>query len=458
MPEQLELGTSDPSIRRRLTEIEYVNWCFGQPYNIAVVVHLSGRVTVPGVREAIAGLQRRHPLLRVTTVIDRDGMPWLESADVDRVPVRVIEQAAPGDAARLLDTDVATPFVMDHAPVPTGTTTTGTPRPPLFRVTVLAPRPPAGGMDVVLCAQHVIADGLSLFFLVRDLVHLLRDPDASPVIADQAARCEHVLPPEAARRMHRTPAVALTVRALLDVHRRLRPLLSRRPAPDPVRPGEPALAGTVPVHSWQLTPEQTTALLDRCRAERVSVQSAVCTAFLPSYGAVNTPVSLRGRLGVDVGDAVGLYVGNAVVMRSYRPGHDFWWNARAFHRRLRRAMRDPFFMIRFCSPAVPRAVVHDVMTGLMALVGRRRPLAVTNLGALDGNGLTLDTGDGPRVESFHGGMSGFASASVLTVYTIDAAMRFHLRGSPDMTPDRTIREAEQATSVLLAAIDVPSAG
>ena len=460
-----DLGTPDSAILRRLTEIEYVNWCFGQPYNIAVVVHLLGPVTVEGVRAAVAGLRRRHPLLGVTTVVAEDGTPWLESAGVGPVPVRVIEHAGPDDAARLLDTEVATPFAMDHPRIPhtrIPAGRSGTPRPPLLRVAVLDPQQPGGGIDVVLCAQHVIADGLSMFFLVRDLVRLLREPDTPPAVADQAARCEHVLPPEAARRMHRTSAAALTLRALLQAHRALRSVSSRRPVVGHGAAGDLAAAGTTPVHSWQLTPEQTAALLRRCRVEGVSVQSALCTAFLPAYSVVNTPVSLRGRLGIDVAESVGLYVGNAVVMRSYRGRREFWWNARAFHRRLRRAMRDPFRMIRLCSPAVPRPLVHDVITGLMTLVGRRRPLAVTNLGVLDGTGLTLGTGTGtgtgggPRVDSFHAGMSGFASASVLTVYTIDSTMRFHLRGQPDLTPEQTTREAEHATALLLAALDAPA--
>lgn len=410
-----DLGASDTAIRRRLTEIEYVNWCFGQPYNIAVVVHLADVVTVEEVRAAVAGLQRRHPLLGVTTVVDQDRTPWLESAGVGPVPVRVVELSGPEDAALLLDVEVMTPFVMDHAPLrPDGTEA---PRPPLLRVTVLDPPESRGGIDIVLCAQHVIADGLSMYFLVRDLVRLLREPGIPPGTADAAARCEHVLPPEAARRMHRTPAAALTVRALLRAYRVLRSVPPRHP-----------VAG----HDCRNLP--------------------VGPAFLPLYTAVNTPVSLRSQLRIDVGESVGLYVGNAVVMRSYRARRDFWWNARAFYHRLRRAMRDLFLMIRLCSPAVPRPVVHDVMTELMALVGRRRPLAVTNLGVLDGTGLTLSTGDGPRVESFHAGMSGFASASVLTAYTIDGALHLHLRGRPDMTSEQTISEAERATALLLAAL------
>jgi hypothetical protein len=345
----------------------------------------------------------------------------------------------------------------------------GQPFPPLLRaVVLLPPRPGTGtnaqadagtdpwagtGAELVLCAQHVVADGLSMFFLVRDLLQLLREPDAPLAVLDAPARCEQILPPAAARRVHRTPVAALVTRAVLRAFRVVR---TRLPRQEPVTDGAQGAQGwSAPLHSWQLTPEQTAALLGRCRAERVSVQSALCTAFLPHYTAINTPVSLRGRLAVDVGESVGLFVGNAVVLRSYRGGNDFWWNARAFHRRLRRAMRDPFLMIRMCSHAVPRPVVHEVMTRMMDLLGRRRPLAVTNLGVLDGAGLTLDAGRGPRIESFHGAISGFASASVLTVYTIDGAMRFHLRGRPFMTDDDVAREAQRATDLLLAALQAP---
>jgi hypothetical protein len=473
-------GERDPHtpipVHRRLTEIEYVNWCFGQPYNMAVAVRLRGDVDADQVVTAIGRLRHRHPLLAVTIVVAADGTPWLDSAGVGPVPVRVIHDARPDEAARLLETEVATPFALDLAPLPPGAPAVE--RAPLLRACVLlSPRPStetnaspsteanveAGteanietgtGAELVLCAQHVVADGLSMVFLVRDLLQLLREPDAPLAVLDAPARCERILPPAAARRVHRTPAAALVTRAVL---RALHGVRSRMPRREPATDGaQGAQSWSAPLYSWQLTPEQTTALLGRCRAERVSVQSALCTAFLPHYTAINTPVSLRGRLAVDVGESVGLFVGNAVVLRSYRGGHDFWWNARAFHRRLRRAMRDPFLMIRMCSHAVPRPVVHEVMTRMMDLLGRRRPLAVTNLGVLDGTGLALDAGRGPRIESFHGAMSGFASASVLTVYTLEGAMRFHLRGRPFMTDDDVAREAQQATGLLLGALHAPA--
>ena len=66
-------------------------------------------------------------------------------------------------------------------------------------------------------------------------------------------------------------------------------------------------------------------------------------------------------------------------------------------------------------------------------------------------GLDLD-GDGLRVESFDGGASGFATASLLTVYTIDATMRFHLRGTPAMTVEQLSGEARRAMDLLLRAV------
>ena len=89
--------------------------------------------------------------------------------------------------------------------------------------------------------------------------------------------------------------------------------------------------------SWALTPDQTARLRSRCKAEGVSVQAAICTAFLPAFSAIHTPVSLRTALARPVGESVGLYVGAAEVSMKHQPARGFWDNARRFHRRLRKA-------------------------------------------------------------------------------------------------------------------------
>jgi hypothetical protein len=419
-------------VRRRLTEIEYFNWCVDQPYNIAVAVRLRGRLSPAGIRTALDKAQQRHPMLAVNTTLDALAAPWLDSDGVGTVPMEVLERTGDDDALRVLDVDLVRPFPMDA---------TG-PRDPLVRLTVLVPPDPDDAVDVVICAQHVVADGLSMLFLVRDLLRFLQDPDAGVEVLPAPASAAPILPVAVRHRVARSPRRLRAALALLRLYQRL---------PWTAQPSATLTQGSVPVHSWRLTADQTRSLLNACRAEGVSVQSALCTAFLPSYTAINSPVNLRGRLAREVGEAVGLYVGAAIVRARYADARGFWSNARAFHRRFRRALRDPFRVFRICSPAVPREELRDFGTAMMALIGRRRPLGVSNLGSLDGLGLDLD-GDGLRVESIHGGASGFTAATLLTTYTIGGTMRFHLRGTPDMTLAQTVAEAERAMALLLPAV------
>ena len=56
----------------------------------------------------------------------------------------------------------------------------------------------------MLTAQHVIADGLSIVYLVRDLLRLLESPGAPITVLDAAASPEEPLPPEVRRRVARS--------------------------------------------------------------------------------------------------------------------------------------------------------------------------------------------------------------------------------------------------------------
>lgn len=71
--------------------------------------------------------------------------------------------------------------------------------------------------------------------------------------------------------------------------------------------------------SFELTPDRTNRLRARRGRVAVSVQSAICTAFLPGFSAIHTPVNLRVRLARVVGESVGLFVGAAEVKMTTGP-------------------------------------------------------------------------------------------------------------------------------------------
>ncbi len=58
------------AMRRELNEIEYLNWCFGQPYNIVISVRIRGNIPPDRLQSALDKAQQRHPLLKVNTILD----------------------------------------------------------------------------------------------------------------------------------------------------------------------------------------------------------------------------------------------------------------------------------------------------------------------------------------------------------------------------------------------------
>jgi hypothetical protein len=140
----------------------------------------------------------------------------------------------------------------------------------------------------------------------------------------------------------------------------------------------------------------------------------------------------------------------AEVGLKYRPALGFWGNARRFHRRLRRAMRNPFAIYRLFSKAVPASMVRELGPLIMQIASRGRPFGITNLGALDGVQLQAK---GLQVESFSGAVSSIVDSSVLTVFTIGGRMKLRFLATESTPADTSIRdEAERAVQRLLEAI------
>jgi hypothetical protein len=396
------------AMRRELNEIEYLNWCFGQPYNIVVSVRIRGNISPDRLQSALDKAQQRHPLLKVNTILEEQNMPWFVSEGVGAIPLKVVDRAGEDHAPRITEKELATPFDMNEpleSPLP------------LMRVTLLRPQNPATEpADIIISAQHTITDGMSMVFLVRDLLYFMTNPKDPVTVLDVTASSEDIFPPNIRKRI---PKSALKFKASLLLMKLYLRLKFRRGTQKPR-----TFAPSSRIYSWQLTADQTEDLLARCKQEQVSVQSALCTAFLTTFTAVNTPVNLRPQLALPVGEAIGLYAGAAVIRMKYDAKADFWDNARRFHGKLQKSLRDTFSVFRLFSKRVPLKAMREYFSLLADLISDQHPFAITNLGSLDKMGIRFEVGD-LRVESFFGSVSEIIDASVLTIYTIDGAMHFH---------------------------------
>ena len=62
--------------KRKLNEIEYLIWSFGQPNNMSMSVTIEGKLDKERLRAAMDKVQEKHPMLWAQLTTDEDQFPY----------------------------------------------------------------------------------------------------------------------------------------------------------------------------------------------------------------------------------------------------------------------------------------------------------------------------------------------------------------------------------------------
>jgi NRPS condensation-like uncharacterized protein len=298
------------------------------PCCVVIVGRVRRDVDPSRIAGALETLRRRHPLLAVRVEIDDEGAGRYVGADVPELTMHVEQRRSSDQWIARVKEELRTSF-----PLETG---------PLVRCAVIS-SPEVS--EVVLCGHHAVCDGMSLGYLLRDLLRLLAGSEEDvgerldpPVIDSTTVPA----PP-------RTPTLR---RAAMG-------RINRKWAAKGIRFGDAEMRQMhaefwkqnegVQILAWTMDAAATSALVGRCRAESVTVNTAVWTAFLAAQDEVQgrgpryrrrsaLAVNTRDRLTVPVGEAFGFYASSLTVDLSYDPGCSFWDNARRVHSKITREL------------------------------------------------------------------------------------------------------------------------
>ena len=152
---------------RPLSTFERLLWLHDQaePTHFSVSGLIEGATTVEKWKMALAALQRRHPLFRVSIQTDENGVPFFQEEAEAPIPLRVVECNAEQQLEQEVATEIATPFYSAATA-------------PLVRAAVLHEKKRS---IVILVAHHSIADGISLAYAIRDLVRALAGKALEPL-------------------------------------------------------------------------------------------------------------------------------------------------------------------------------------------------------------------------------------------------------------------------------------
>ena len=307
------------------------------PFNVVLVGRVKGTVDPKEVKTALELLRLRHPLLAIRVQIEEDGAGTFLGQGVSQIPVHVESRENENSWLACVKEEFHTSF-----PIEIG---------PLVRCTLVHAE---SVCEFILCGHHTICDGMSLGYLLRDLLSCLAEPTkelAGPIFPPPIDRSTVAMSPS-------TNALQRFIMGMINKRWAARGI--RFSGSDMRRMHEEFWQRNTEIQllAWTLNVDDTAALIERSRAEKVTVNSALWTAFLAAQHDVQVDrqrfrqrsalaMSTREKLLVPTGEAFGFYASSLTVKLPYAHGRPFWDNAREVHSRIAnaRAKTNPFRML-----------------------------------------------------------------------------------------------------------------
>jgi hypothetical protein len=399
--------------KRKLNEIENLNWLIGQPYNMSMVITIKGHLNKDLLQTSLEKVQQKHPILQARLDVDEMGQPYLIFGVDGLIPLDIIPRTDDNLSKKIVDEEFNIPFEtgIDCAY-------------PLIRVKLLISESIS---DIIITIAHVIGDGMSMIYLFRDLIFFMVSSKKRIKPLKVIMNAEDILPqyyrkkiPKTARKFKTLVWLIKKLIILRKFNQKIKKKQSKERKPDSLDKNRSRYI----TRDWVLTEEQSQALIKKCKDEGVSVHSALCTIFLPDFPAIYNPVNLRKKLAYPVGESIGIYAGRIEVKVKSKKTSPFWKIAREYYSKLEKGLNsDDIFKV---FKLINRKVPFELFNGLMSLdTGQTRRIWITNLGSLDKFNDFIAS-KGFTIKMLYGGVSPTYEAIFIPVFTIDKKIHFQL--------------------------------
>ena len=290
------------------------------PYSvITLLARITGSIEEEQLKEALDKLQQRHQPLRYRFSQDDQGVSWFMTEDTEAIPYQIIPRSGPKDWIKAVQEASQIPFQFQSHPA----------------LKIILVRSPQTSELILLC-HHTLADGMSLAYLLRDLLTALGDP------AHDAAELPAPEPITAGNLPADLKMSGIAKFFMNRINRKWDEALVQFTQEDYQAISKAYWACyNHPLALIELNQAETDALVARCREKGVTVNSALTAAFL---GAVSSELGedtfnprtvvaadLRERLPNPPGESPGVYSGGLDFKFKYDHKLGFWENARKFH-------------------------------------------------------------------------------------------------------------------------------
>ncbi len=377
------------------------------PMYVVMTARIRGRLSLDLLHKALEQVRNRHFLLGTRVVFETDGAAWLQR---DGTPPFTVDEISATDEQhweRVVREHLSAPFDLERGP--------------LVRFSLLQSE---SSSQLIVCAHHVICDGISLSLLIRDIL---------TACGDQNTRLQSLpMPPEVTQETTTRPLkINWFRRWVLSLIRKSwnkKNIHFDRAQHKAMLQRYFEINDAIQVNTFELSQAETRHLLSSCKKEKVTVNSAIWTALLVAqdeilphrkiHSTAGLARNLRPFMSAEVTESFGFFAGSMTFQLPFRPGPSFWEMARGVHKTIRRHLdaENPFqlLVMELVPPTLADSLyfqklgfINERLSRKMLKLAHWRELyygcAITNVGRLDipehYGPLTLEAIHGPLVYS-----------------------------------------------------------
>ncbi len=294
---------------------------------ISLIVRVKGEIKADDCRRAIERVVKTYPILNAR-VDFQDGVDFIttdSSAGVDFYEHERIDDNSWFDAL-VQETEKLTDITTGH----------------LAKFILVGS---SSVSEICVCIHHLISDGMSLVFVLNELLQHLDNPDreTTPQIVSPPATPEIYPEGTSVGRLAKTYLKRINKKwqkekIIFDQQDRLDLWEGFWKEYD------------FKLSTVELTKEQTSALIEKCREENVTVNSTLLIVLyharelawekMNREATIASAVNTRNLLKADLENAVGLYAGGVTMKYRYDEKISFWENVRKFHKVMAKALKN----------------------------------------------------------------------------------------------------------------------
>ena len=401
---QLTLQEESNKILRQIT---YERLILKRPANHTVMAaRIIGPFPFSHLHSALEMMRKIHPLLGSRITFDEDNIGWFTTDNVPDIEIEVIQSRKQSDWMECMAAEQKHVFDIEKGP--------------LCRLILLTSD---NYNDIVINCHHSISDGLSVVYFIRDLLQYLSNPNECNLIP----KLPHRVIENSIQRKITSLRNRVLSKLIGTIWNQKGVSFTQNEFEELCR--EFWKSHNTHVTGWLADKALTDDLVDSSRKEKVTVHSALCTAFLiaqreiqneqkPYHEKVHIPVNIRNRLKVPVVDAFGFYAAPIIVRLLSSVEKGFWNITHEYHKIIKSNLTDEsvfrFLQVNMLPPTLIDSTyfsrfgmldskIASMLVKEMDIAGLFAGLSITNLGILNipfqYGDLSLESLYGPSVYS-----------------------------------------------------------